>query len=44
MAELGGYYLVEAESEMVLTYGAPGVYEGYCPLSEGERYEIVVTD
>lgn len=37
-----GPYVVEAGEEMVLQYGAPGVYEGYCPLSNGERYEIVV--
>lgn len=38
-----GPYLVDAGEEMLLQYGTPGVYEGYCPLSEGERYEIVVT-
>lgn len=37
-----GPYQVKAGQEMVLRYGAVGVYEGYCPLSEGERYEIVV--
>jgi hypothetical protein len=37
-----GPYEVDAGEEMLLQYGAPGVYEGYCPLSEGERYEIVV--
>ncbi len=37
-----GPYQVKAGQEMVLRYGAPGTYEGYCPLSEGERYEIVV--
>ena len=37
-----GPYLVAAESEYRLTYGSPGRFEGYCPLSEGQRYEIVV--
>jgi hypothetical protein len=44
VAQSVGPYLVEAGEEMLLQYGAPGVYEGYCPLSEGERYEIVVTE
>lgn len=38
-----GPYVVAAESEMLLQYGKEGTYEGYCPLSEGESYEIVVT-
>ena len=37
-----GPYLVQAGGEVRLTYGEPGTYEGYCPLSEGQRYEIVV--
>lgn len=37
-----GPYVLDAGKDMILQYGAPGVYEGYCPLSEGERYEIVV--
>lgn len=37
-----GPYVVGAGDEISFTYGAPGVYEGYCALSEGERYEIVV--
>jgi hypothetical protein len=37
-----GPYLVAANSEYRLTYGSPGRFEGYCPLSEGQRYEIVV--
>ena len=43
VAQSVGPYVVDPGEEMVLQYGAPGVYEGYCPLSEGERYEIVVT-
>ena len=38
-----GPYSVDAGEELLLQYGRPGVYEGYCPLSDGERYEIVVT-
>ena len=37
-----GPYFVSAGGEIELTYSVPGRYEGYCPLSEGERYEIVV--
>lgn len=38
-----GPYWVAAGESLELTYGAPGRFEGFCPLSEGERYEIVVT-
>lgn len=38
-----GPYQVEANRSIRLTYGTPGTFEGYCPLSEGERYEIVIT-
>lgn len=37
-----GPYAVAAGEELSLSYRTPGTYEGYCPLSEGERYEIVV--
>lgn len=37
-----GPYFVAAGKELQLTYAVPGRYEGYCPVSEGERYEIVV--
>lgn len=37
-----GPYTVGAGEELRFTYGAPGDYSGFCPLSEGERYEIVV--
>jgi hypothetical protein len=43
VAQSVGPYRVAANAEMRLTYGATGVYEGYCPLSEDQRYEIVVT-
>jgi hypothetical protein len=39
-----GPYSVGAGAELSLTYGVAGRYEGYCPLSEGERYEIVVAE
>jgi plastocyanin len=38
-----GPYLVAAGEVFELKYGSPGTYEGYCPLSEGETYRIVVT-
>ena len=38
-----GPYVVQAGEELLLRYGKEGTYEGYCPLTEGERYEIVVT-
>lgn len=38
-----GPYVVRPDSANQFKYGKPGVYEGYCPLSEGDRYEIVVT-
>lgn len=37
-----GPYVVQAGQELLLRYGKEGTYEGYCPLTEGERYEIVV--
>lgn len=40
---LVGPYEVRADSVNQFTFGAAGNYEGYCPLSEGDRYEIVVT-
>ena len=39
-----GPYFVPAGEELELTYGAPGHYEGYCPLTEDQRYEIIVTE
>jgi plastocyanin len=38
-----GPFVVAAGEVFELRYGAPGEYEGYCPLSEGETYRIVVT-
>lgn len=38
-----GPYKVGAKEKVTFTFGAPGVYSGYCPLSDDERYEIVVT-
>lgn len=39
-----GPYDVRAGQEFELRYGAPGRYEGMCPLSEGDTYEIVITE
>lgn len=39
-----GPYRVAAGEEFELTFGAPGRFEGMCPLSEGDRYEIVITE
>ncbi len=39
-----GPYTVAAGEESRFEFGVPGTYEGYCPLSEGDRYEIVVTE
>lgn len=39
-----GPYHVAAGTDYRLTYGAPGRFEGYCPLSAGKRYEIVVEE
>ena len=39
-----GPYEVAAGQEFELRYGAPGRYEGMCPLSEGDTYEIVITE
>lgn len=39
-----GPYQVMAGGEFSLTYGAPGRFEGICPLSEGDTYEIIVTE
>ncbi|MFV0309261.1 MAG: hypothetical protein ACK5OX_16125 [Desertimonas sp.] len=37
-----GPYVVDAGDEITFTYGAPGVYEGFCALSASQTYEIVV--
>jgi hypothetical protein len=42
VAQSVGPFSVPANGMTSLTYGAPGRFEGYCPLSEGQRYEIVV--
>ncbi len=39
-----GPYFVNAGGEVRFTYGKAGRFEGYCPLSEGNRYEIVVEE
>ena len=39
-----GPYVVQAGKEMKLTYGKAGKSEGFCAMSEGQNYEIVITD
>lgn len=39
-----GPYFVTAGGELSLTYSVAGRYEGYCPLSGSDGYEIVVVD
>ena len=39
-----GPYLVDAGEELFLRYGKAGTYEGYCPVTEDQRYLIVVRD
>lgn len=38
-----GPYDVKADSANTFRFGTAGTYEGYCPLSAGDRYQIVVT-
>lgn len=44
VAQTVGPYWVPPRKEFEITYGSPGRYEGFCPLSKGSRYEIVVTE
>lgn len=39
-----GPFFVGAGNTVKFTYGKAGTFEGYCALSEGERYEIIVTE
>ena len=39
-----GPYFVAAGRILSLRYSVPGRYEGYCPLSGSDGYEIVVVD
>lgn len=39
-----GPFFVGAGNTVRYTYGKPGTFEGYCALSEGQRYEIIVTE
>jgi hypothetical protein len=41
--QTAGPYFVAAGREFSVTYGSPGTFDGYCPLSAGGRYEIVVS-
>jgi plastocyanin len=44
VAQAVGPYRVAAGDEFEVTFGSPGRFEGVCPLAEGERYEIVITE
>lgn len=37
-----GPYSVEAGATLTIRFGQPGRFEGFCPLSENDRYEIVI--
>lgn len=39
-----GPYAVGAGKTLSIRYGRPGSFEGFCPLSENDRYEIVIED
>ena len=39
-----GPYSVGAGKTLSIKYGQPGSFEGFCPVSENDRYEIVITD
>jgi len=39
-----GPYLVAAGTQFVVQFGAPGLYEGICPLSGSQGYKIVITE
>lgn len=39
-----GPYYVKAGGKISLTYGKAGRFEGYCPVSEGQHYVLVVTE
>jgi hypothetical protein len=39
-----GPFVVAAGDVLDVRFGAPGRYQGFCVLSEGESYEFVVTE
>ncbi|MGV3758372.1 MAG: hypothetical protein ACO1PW_02360 [Actinomycetota bacterium] len=39
-----GPYAVGAGKTLSIRYGQAGTFEGFCPLSENDRYEIVIED
>jgi plastocyanin len=43
VAQAVGPYLVHAGDVFEITYGAPGNYRGFCSLSGGDGYELIVT-
>ncbi len=42
--QYAGPYRIEAGQQFELTYGAAGRYGGYCNLSGGDAYEIVIKE
>ncbi|MEP7379575.1 MAG: hypothetical protein ABI725_08455 [Chloroflexota bacterium] len=43
VAQAVGPYLVRSGEVFEITYGAPGSYRGFCSLSGGNSYELVIT-
>lgn len=43
-AQAVGPYRVAAGDEFEVTFNAEGRFEGVCPLADGDRYEIVITE
>lgn len=39
-----GPYFVKAGAELRFTYGKAGEFEGFCPVSVGQHYQIVITE
>ena len=39
-----GPYVVQPYKELRLTYGKAGHFKGFCAMSEGQNYEIIIHD
>jgi len=44
MPQWVGPYLVGPGNSFSFTYGSPGRFAGFCPLADGQTYEIVVKE
>ncbi len=42
--QFAGPFRVQAETQFELKFGSPGQYGGYCSLSGGADYKIVITE